>query len=86
MTALDILKDPRELYMNTPEGYPFAQKIEKSDIGQMKSFLINTTSDDQLQQMIREMTNAELIQTCLDNNFTFDTEWFGARLFDWQKQ
>lgn len=72
------------LYMNTPPGYPFAQKIEKTDIGGLKSFLINTTPDENLQQMIRDMSDEEVVQTCLDNNFTFDEEYYGARLFDWQ--
>lgn len=74
-----------ELYMNVPIGYPFAQKIEKSNIGGLKSFLINTTPDESLQQMIRDMNDEEVVQTCLANNFTFDEEYFGARLFDWQR-
>jgi hypothetical protein len=74
-----------DLYMNVPMGYPFAAKLTKADIGGIKSFLINTTPDEQAQQLVREMTNEQVIQTCLDNNFTFDPEWLGARLFDWQK-
>jgi len=74
-----------ELWLNAPEGYPFAQKIAKSDTGQLKSFLINTTPDEQVQEMIRKMDHDEVVQACLDNNFTFDSEWYGARLFDWQK-
>jgi hypothetical protein len=74
-----------ELYMNTPVGYPMAQKISKTDIGGLKSFLINITADKALQQMVREMTDEEVWQTCLDNNFTFDEQYFGARLLDWQK-
>jgi hypothetical protein len=84
MTALEILADPRELYMNVPEGFVFAQKIEKSDIGGLKSFLIGLSPDDNLQEDIRQMTNEQVIHTCLDNNFTFDEEYLGARLFDWQ--
>lgn len=75
-----------ELWMNTPEGYPFAQKIAKSDTNGLKSFLINTTPDEQLQEMVRQMDHEQVVQACLDNGFTFDSEWFGARLFDWQKQ
>lgn len=74
-----------ELYMNTPIGYPFAQKISKTDIGALKGFLINTTPDEALQQMVRDMTDEEVIQTCLDNNFTFDEQYYGARLLDWQR-
>lgn len=74
-----------ELWMNTPEGYPFAQKIAKNDTQGLKSFLISTTPDEQVAQMIREMDHEQVVQTCLDNNFTFDPEWYGARLFDWQK-
>jgi hypothetical protein len=79
------MDDMTDLYMNTPIGYPFAQKILKTDIGGLKGFLINTTPDQDLQQMIRDMTDEEIWQTCLDNNFTFDEQYFGARLFDWQK-
>lgn len=74
-----------ELWLNVPEGYPFAEKIAKDNIGGLKSFLINTTPDESIQQMIRDMSDQEVIQTCLNNNFTFDEEWYGARLFDWQK-
>lgn len=74
-----------ELWMNTPMGYPFAEKIAKSDIGRLKSFLIGTTADEQTQQVVREMTDSEVIRTYQDNGFTFDSEWYGARLFDWQR-
>lgn len=85
MTAQEILDDPRELWLNTPEGYPFAQKLEKSDTQGIKSFLISTTPDEQIHEMIRQMSPIEVIQSCLNNNFTFDEQWYGARLFDWQK-
>jgi len=74
-----------ELWMNVPQGYPFAQKIAKSDTQGLKGFLINTTPDEQVQQLIRDMTPEQVVQSCLDNNFTFDPEWYGARLFNWQK-
>ena len=74
-----------ELYLNSPIGYPFAQKIEKNDDGQLKSFLINTTGDEQIAETIRQMSHEELIQDLERNGFTFDEEYFGARLLDWQK-
>lgn len=73
-----------ELYLNTPIGYPFAQKILKTDINGLKGFLINTTPDQDLQQMIREMDETEVWLTCEENNFTFDEEYLGARLLYWQ--
>ena len=86
MTAQEILDDERELFMNSPQGYPYAQRIPKHDLGNLKSFLINTTPDELIQQGIREATHIEVIQTYLDNGFTFDEQWFGARLFDWQTE
>lgn len=68
-----------ELWMNTPVGYPFAQKIAKTDINGLKSFLISTTPDEGLQEMIRQMNDEEIVQTCLDNGFTFDEDWYGYR-------
>lgn len=85
MTAKEIINDPRELWLNSPEGYVFAQKIEKGDVGGLKSFLINTTPDETVQDLIRGMGHEELIQSLLTNNFTFDEVYLGARLFDWQK-
>lgn len=74
-----------ELFMNVPMGYPFAEKIPKSDTQRLKSFLINTTADEQAQQVVREMNHEQIVKTYEDNGFTFDAEWYGARLFDWQK-
>lgn len=68
-----------DLYMNTPQGYPFAQPLKKSDVGGIKSFLISTTPDEATQEMIRQMEDDQVIQTCLDNGFTFDAEWYGVR-------
>ena len=78
------MSDLPELWMNSPVGYLYAQKIAKSDINGLKSFLINTTSDELLQQMIREMTDQQLYENYERNNFTFDEEWYGARLLPWQ--
>lgn len=78
-------KNMPDLWLNTPEGYPMAQKINKNDIGQLKSFLINITPDDELAQQIREATDSQIIKICEDNHFTFDEEWLGLRLLDWQK-
>ena len=74
-----------ELWLNSPEGYPFAEKIAKSDIGALKSFLIKTTPDEDVQEMIRQMSDDEVIEALEKNNFSFDEEWYGTRLFDWQK-
>lgn len=79
------MSDLPELWLNSPIGYPFAQKIAKSDVGGLKSFLINTTPDQDLQETIRQMSHQELIESFERNNFTFDEEWLGARLLDWQK-
>lgn len=68
-----------DLYLNVPVGYPITQAIKKTDIPALKSFLINTTPDDQLQDWIREMSDEEIIQNCLDNGFTFDPEFLGYR-------
>jgi hypothetical protein len=68
-----------ELYLNVPEGYPIDRKIAKSDIHGLKSFLISNTPDDQLQDWVREMNDEQIVQTCLDNNFTFDEVWLGYR-------
>lgn len=75
-----------QLWLNSPIGYPFSEKIEKTDTGRLKSFLMNTTPDQELQQEIVAMTHDELIETFERNGFTFDEEWFGPRLLDWQKE
>lgn len=85
MTPVEIIHDPRQLWLNSPEGYPFAQKIEKGDIGQLKSFLISTTPDEATQELVRQMSHEQLIESYINNNFTFDEQFLGARLFDWQK-
>lgn len=85
LTPQEIIDDPRELWMNSPEGYPYAQKISKNDVGGLKSFLINVTPDDFLQEQIRQADHPTIIQQYLENGFTFDEQWFGARLLDWQK-
>ena len=86
MTIEEIINSEKTLYMNSPVGYPFAQKIEHRDVGNLKSFLINTTPDELLQQQIRDMSHEAVIEAYLLNNFTFDEEWYGARLLDWQKE
>lgn len=75
----------KDLWLNSPIGYPFAQKINKNDVGALKSFLIGTTADEQTHEMVRNMSHQELIEDFERNNFTFDEEWYGARLLDWQK-
>jgi len=68
-----------ELYLNAPEGYPIVARIKKSDTLGLKSFLIGMSLDDRTQDMIREMSHEEVVNTCLANNFTFDPEWYGYR-------
>lgn len=74
-----------ELYMNSPEGYPFAEKIAKTDIGRLKSFLIGISPDEALQQIVRDATNDEVISMLEKSGFTFDETWYGVRLLEWQK-
>lgn len=80
-TAADIAADPRELWMNSPVGYAFAERVEKSNVGGLKSFLINVFApgDDAAGEAIRAATQEELIQTLLNSGFTFDPEWYGIR-------
>lgn len=81
ITAADIIADERELWVNSPVGYAFAERINQRDEGRLKSFLINlfTAGDDQAGDAIRQATLEEVIQTFLNNNFTFDPEWYGVR-------
>lgn len=74
-----------DLWLNSPIGYPYAQRIEKNNDSQLKSFLIGTTADEQTAEMIRQMTHDELVEDLERNGFTFDEEYFGARLLDWQR-
>lgn len=81
VTAADIMADSRELFMNSPEGYAFAERINQHDEGRLKSFLINifAPGDDAAGDAIRAANLEQVIQTFLDNNFTFDPEWYGVR-------
>lgn len=80
LTGKDILAEKRELFMNSPIGYPYAERIEKSEVGRLKSFLINLfASDEKYGDAIREATHEEVIDTFLNNGFTFDPEWYGVR-------
>lgn len=81
LTGKDILAYDGELFMNSPVGYLFAERIEKNEEGRLKSFLINVFAggDDQAGDAIRQATHEEVIDTFLNNNFTFDPEWFGVR-------
>lgn len=72
-----------QLWLNAPEGYPIAQEISQDDTGQLKSFIIGLTPDEEMQESVRQMTHEEVLQWFADNNFTFDEEWFGARIPDW---
>lgn len=81
ITAADIIADSRELWLNSPIGYAFAERINQHDEGRLKSFLINlfTAGDDQAGDAIRAASKEDVIQTFLNNNFTFDEEWYGVR-------
>lgn len=79
-TVDEILNDPRELWMNSPVNYPYAERIEKSDMMGLKRFLLQTTPDEEAQEFIRQMDHKQVIKALLDSHFTFDEEWLGARL------
>lgn len=81
ITAKDIINDERELFMNSPIGYEFAERITQKEEGRLKSFLINifAPGDDQAGDAIRAANLEDVVQTLLNNNFTFDEEWFGVR-------
>lgn len=81
ITAKDVLADERPLYLNSPIGYAFAENIEKAEEGRLKSFLINlfAQGDDVAGDSIRAATLEEVIDTFLNNGFTFDPEWYGVR-------
>jgi len=64
-----------ELWLCSPIGYPFGEKIAKSDIGRLKSFLIGTTPDESVQEMIRQMSDEEIIADLERNGFTFEENW-----------
>lgn len=82
--AQAIIANPDQLWLNTPVGYPYAERIHQNDIGNIKSFLIkifvgagDVPGGDG--DAIRQATQEELIDTCLNNGWTFDPEWFGYR-------
>lgn len=81
MTAAGIVAHEGELWLNSPIGYEFVERIEKADVGRLKSFLINifAADDDAAGDAIRQASAEEVVQTFLNNNFTFDSEWFGRR-------
>lgn len=65
----------QELYLCSPPGYPFGQRIAKSDIGGLKSFLIGTTPDDAAQELVRQMNADEVYRSLESNGFTFEENW-----------
>lgn len=81
MTAKEIVESTQELWLNSPIGYEFVEKIEKSDLGRLKSFLINlfAQGDDSVGDAIRNASHEEVVQTFLNSNFTFDEQWYGYR-------
>lgn len=79
MTAQEIIDTEGELYMNSPVGYVFAERRTQKDIGGLKGFLINIFNDEVYSEAIRRAEPLEVIQTFLDNGFSFDAEWYGVR-------
>ena len=79
--AQEIIDDPRDLWLNSPIGYLYVERIEKKDMGHLKGFLINTftAGDDLMGDAIRQADDKAVIETYLNNNFTFDPEWYGFR-------
>lgn len=80
----DVVAYEGDLYLNSPIGYEYAEKIEKGEVGRLKSFLISifAGADDEpggMGDAIRNATQEEVIDTFLNNGFSFDTEWFGKR-------
>jgi hypothetical protein len=80
-TAAQIIADPQDLYMNAPVEYPYVEKITQREESRLKSFLINVFAqgDDGAGDAIRNSSLEAVVQTLLDNNFTFDTEYYGYR-------
>ncbi len=81
VTAIDIVNDERELFLNSPVGYPFAERINQREESRLKGFLISlfTQGDDAMGDAIRQSTVEQCIQSFLDNNFTFDEQYYGVR-------
>ena len=79
-TPQQILNDPRELWLNSPVGYPYADKISKNDEGGLRRFMIMISgSDEDSIEIARAASHVELLKMLLDSKFTFDPEWYGAR-------
>lgn len=79
MTAQEIINDERELFMNSPIGYVFAERRSQKDVNGMKGFLINIFNDEVYSESIRQSEPVEVVQSLLNNGFTFDPEWYGVR-------
>lgn len=76
------MSDLPELWLNSPAGYPMSAKIAKSDVGQLKSFLINMTPDEALQEMVRQMSHQEVIENLESSGFSFQETWQPAEVID----
>lgn len=69
-----------ELWLNSPQGYPYAERIEKNDETNILRFCIMICNGDKdADEMIRKANHQERIAWLEASNFTFDTEWFGNR-------
>lgn len=71
----EIIDSPTELWLNSPDNYPFGQRVNKNDVGGLKSFMISVTPDETLQEFIRGMSHYDLIASFLSNGFSFKETW-----------
>lgn len=81
MIAQEIIDSEQELWLNSPVGYPYAERINQREDSRLKSFLISlfAQGDDEFGDAIRRAETVDVVQTFLNNNFTFDADWLGAR-------
>lgn len=81
MNAKEVVENESELWLNSPVGYLFAERINQRDEGRLKSFLINifAQTDDAAADAIRQASLEDCVQTLIDSGFTFDSEWYGVR-------
>ena len=69
-----------ELWLNSPVGYPYAEKVRKSDTQGLKRFMLQITAGNkEMEQSVRDSTHLEIVKMLEDSKFTFDPEWYGAR-------
>ena len=70
----------QELWMNSPIGYPYAEKIEKNNEHEILRFMLMISGADEAnQEVLREATHDQRIKMLEDSGFTFDPIWLGQR-------